>query len=52
MGRGRGVLRRRELVDPELLDEDITDAFLLRSAKVGGRVGSGEGVETSTESIR
>ena len=32
IGRGRGVLSKRSLADPELEDEEITEAFLLRSA--------------------
>jgi hypothetical protein len=41
MGRGEGR-------DSELDEVDITEAFLLRSAKVGGKVSG----ETLTESIR
>jgi hypothetical protein len=38
----------REDMESELEDEDITDAFLLRSAKDGGKDGSGGARETST----
>ena len=33
IGRGRGVLRMREEVESELEDEDMTEAFLLNSAR-------------------
>lgn len=38
----------REDMESELEDEDMTDAFLLRSAKDGGKEGSGGARETST----
>jgi hypothetical protein len=47
---GRGIDCGRE---SELDEVDMTDAFLLRSAKVGGNVGSrGERAEGSTDSIQ
>ena len=59
-GRGRGVLTMMDPVELDEEEEDITDAFLLRSARVGGladcscscsRSAEGEGEETSMCSI-
>lgn len=57
-GLGRGVFSKRSLAELELEDEDITEAFLLRSAKdtegAGPAVagdGEGEGEGDSTVSI-
>ena len=47
-GRGLGVLMTKELVELELLDEDMTEAFRLKSAKVGCRSGWGDGVDAVT----
>lgn len=44
-------MRTIELVELELEEDEITEAFLLRSERVGGRGGSGEGFETSMWSI-
>lgn len=40
VGRGRGVLRTVVVLASESEEEDMTDVFLLRSASVGGKVGS------------
>jgi hypothetical protein len=42
------VFSIREDVESELDDDDMTEAFLLRSAKEGGKEGSGDAWETST----
>lgn len=53
IGRGRGVFKTREDVELELEDDEMTEAFLLRSARVGTcpRECSGEGVVTSIFSM-
>lgn len=51
MGRGRGVFRRREEAEPEL-EEEMTEAFLERSARDGSWGGSGDGVDVSTVIIQ
>lgn len=51
MGRGRGLLRMSEDVESELEEEDMTEAFLLKSASDGGKEGSGEGRGASTRII-
>ena len=54
-GRGRGVLATSELVELELLEDEMTEAFLLRSASVGvvwSEDDSGDGEETSMLSMR
>ena len=59
IGRGRGVLSKRSLAEPELEDEEITEAFLLRSKREGDGAGEavagdgeGDGEGGSTVSIQ
>lgn len=50
LGRGRGVSTTKEFAELEL-DDEMTDAFLLRSERVGAGGGPGEGSVTSMCSI-
>jgi hypothetical protein len=51
VGRGRGVLKIVVALVSESEEDDITDAFLLKSARVGGKVGAGGCPVVSTLSI-
>ena len=50
VGRGRGVQRTVVVLVSESEEDDITDAFLLRSARVENKVGSGDCLASWAES--